>query len=75
MESTGHTSQSHKYIVKHSESFRHVSSNGSLSKRNKQRRGHQPDLRIKHLMTASYIHKFTGTGFYYHVQIKVAVHI
>lgn len=46
MENPGHTSQLHKYIVKHSESFQYVSSNGSLNKRNKQRRDLQPDLRI-----------------------------
>lgn len=67
MKSTGHTSRSHKYVVQHSESFRHVSSNGSLNKRNKQRWDHQPDLRIMYLMAASYVHKFTGTEFYHHV--------
>lgn len=67
MESTGHTSRSHKYIVKHAESLQHVSSNGSLSRRNKQRMAHQFDLHIIHLVTASYIHKFSGTGVYHHV--------
>lgn len=53
MESTGHTSQSHKYIVKHSESFQQVSSHGLLNTRNKERRDHLPDLHIIYLMTAS----------------------
>lgn len=67
-EGTGHTSWSRKYIVKHAESFQHVSSNGSLSRRNKQRMAHVIfDLHIIHLMTASYIHKFSGTGVYHHV--------
>lgn len=63
MESTGHTSWSHKYIVKHSESSQSVSSNGPLNKRNKHRRHHRPNLHIIYFMTASYIHRFTALGF------------
>lgn len=74
IESTGQTSWLHKCIVKHSESSQSVSSNGSLNKRNKHRKDHWPDLHIIYFMTASYIHRFTGTGFYHHVWVKVVVH-